>query len=141
MDEEEKKKFLAEARVGPFGRFIYLDKLGRPISLLEWHDLSQDIDYRRVGYDELPETAICGASYVSTVWLGLDHSLIFKGPPVIFETMRFCQQLESGYHPSLEFPDPEDPSQRIEQVRYSTEEQARIGHRSIVRLIQEQEMT
>ncbi len=50
--------------------------------------------------------------FVSTVFLGLDHSF-GEGPPLIFETMIFpCQ---------------------VYQTRYTTEKQARKGHKRAVR--------
>src|SRR6185437_442758 len=48
---------------------------------------------------------------VSTIWLGLDHTL-GDGSPLIFETMVFDGHWDSEL-----------------QWRYSTEEQARAGHR------------
>ena len=52
--------------------------------------------------------------YVSTVWLGLDHSF-FSGPPLIFETMVF-----SFFGRSLDI------------NRYSTENEAWAGHWEMV---------
>lgn len=57
-------------------------------------------------------TSLWWGGYVSTVWLGLDHSWL-GGPPLIFESM--C------------FPEGRD------QDRYSTEEQAKAGHAAMVR--------
>lgn len=48
---------------------------------------------------------------LSTVWLGLDHNFML-GPPLIFETMLFSKKRKYEL-----------------QWRYSTEEQARAGHR------------
>ena len=31
-----------------------------------------------------------GTMFVSTVFLGLDHNFSGKGPPILFETMTFC---------------------------------------------------
>lgn len=64
-------------------------------------------DPTRVGSDHI------GEAWVSTVWLGLDHS--FTGtPPLVFETLIF-----GGEH---------DQYMR----RYSTKDQARAGHDEIV---------
>lgn len=52
--------------------------------------------------------------YVSTVWLGLDHSYFPGSDPLIFETMVFNGPLDQ------------------EMMRYSTEEQARKGHGDMV---------
>lgn len=126
---------------------MYRDKMGRPLSLTEWADLFEDSEYRIVSRTEFPATALVPVpSHLSTVWLGLDHNFFPGGPPIIFETMRF-QDIEKisdefglPYRPSTDFPDPEAPKDRTDQVRYSTEEQARLGHAHIVRLIQELEM-
>jgi len=110
--------------------------------------LFEDIAYRRVGYDELPQTSKYGPSYLSTVWLGVDHSFGLGGPPIIFETMRFLMETHElslfpnvRTHPSIEFPSPEEPHDYIEQERYYTEEQASLAHRHILKLIHEREMT
>jgi len=55
--------------------------------------------------------------YVSTVLLGIDHSF-GSGPPIIFETMVFRSDLDSG--------------QDIAMDRYATLEQAREGHAFMV---------
>ncbi len=91
----------------------YYDRQGRQRS---WRDiLANDIqpaadrgeDYRRVA-----ET-IGEAGTVSTVWLGMNHAWD-DGPPLIFESMVFGGLLDQ------------------DQVRYTTEEQARAGHDELV---------
>jgi len=113
---------------------------GEPLTIEEYARLLGDMEYKRVAYDEIPLTTKCPASYLSTVWLGLDHNFLLKGPPLIFETMRFAIERADSFHPMLDFPAPDDPSLRIDQERYSTEEQASLGHSLILRLIQEKEM-
>jgi len=146
MDEDEKDRILNSIRM-VLGRSVYTGKKGEPLTLKEWDDRMGDLEYRRVGYDEIPQTSKNPASYVSTVWLGIDHNFFPNGPPITFETMRFdlvAKPSEFGghmYHPALEFPDPCNPDETTEQERYSTEEQASIGHKTIVRLIQEREMS
>jgi hypothetical protein len=147
QDDDEKKDILDTIRM--FGdRPMYVGKKGEPLTLRQWSDYSEDMSYKRIGYDELPATSVCPASYVSTVWLGIDHNFLMQGPPILFETMRFSLEKEPlemfpgrTYHPSIDFPDPQDPDRRTDQERYLTEEQASIGHRTIVRLIQEREMS
>jgi hypothetical protein len=147
MTKDEMDKFLNAIRLMG-NRPMYMDKFGRPLSLMEWATLSEDLEYKRINYTELAETSVHPASHLSTVWLGLDHNFWPQGPPLIFETMRFVEKgelyklfgKERELHPSLEFPDPDDNTQTTEQVRWSTEEQARLGHARIVRLIQELEM-
>lgn len=57
---------------------------------------------------------------VSTVFIGLDHNFFGQGPPLLFETMIFGSD-----HPDL------DAYQR----RYSTWEEAEIGHLAAVALV------
>jgi len=66
-----------------------------------------DLSYKVLRQEHLP-----GGKWISTVWLGLDHS--FSGPPpLIFETMVFATRNElSG----------------LDQRRYSTEALALTGH-------------
>jgi hypothetical protein len=136
---------------------MYYDRQGFPIPadpdetstepgwmmpVLQWAKLHQDIEYRVVAHDDLPD-----GSYLSTVWLGLDHSA-GMGPPMIFETMRFAGDVSESqfgmggrvrtftYHESLEFPDPRDPDGgTTDQLRYTTEEEALAAHHEIVRRI------
>lgn len=103
-----------------WGRPLYFDKEGKPISMRQWGELkySGDMqsDYARIGWDEVPGEDRDGESaHVSTVWLGIDHG-IRRGddPPVIFET--------------LVFGGPQDGV----MLRYCTEEQAEVGHKAVV---------
>lgn len=136
---------LKKIRLSAFGRPMYLDKMGKPLSLLEWAGLIENLEYKIVGSTEIAPTTINPASRLSTVWLGIDHSFTPFGPPLLFETMRFSLQQKSRqflpgfYHPSLDFPI--DKNEVTDQMRWSTEEQARLGHDRILRLIQELEMT
>jgi hypothetical protein len=136
---------------------MYYDRQGFPIPadpdesstepgwmmpVLQWAKLHQDIAYRVVAHDDLPD-----GSYLSTVWLGLDHAHGL-GPPMIFETMRFAGDVSESqwtmgervstfeYHESLEFPDIFDrEGGTTEQLRYMTEEEALAAHHEIVRRI------
>ena len=60
-----------------------------------------------------------GQARISTVFLCIDHNLTGKGPPVLFETMIF-----GGWHDQV-------------QWRYSTYEEAEIGHKVAVALEQQ----
>lgn len=97
-----------------------------------WYLLNEDHSYRRakdfddvmnhpddawarVAYNEWDE----GAIYVSTVFLGLDHNLMGRGPPLVFETMVF------------------GPYGGDEQWRYSTWEEAEAGHAEVVAMMEE----
>jgi hypothetical protein len=95
-----------------FDRGMYFDRQGHEISLARWAWLNSRerfADYRRIAEDHVD------LYWISTIWLGLDHSF-GSGPPLIFETMVFL----SGT--------PEDMGMQ----RYATEDQARAGHEAIV---------
>lgn len=66
----------------------YYDRDGKLISENEWVAWLRDMDYKRVAV-----TAV-GDVRVSTVWLGLDHGFLDKGPPLIFETLIFGGPLD-----------------------------------------------
>lgn len=91
-------------------RGLYYDREGKPIPLPQWGFLV-GTDYGRVGND------MVGDVRVSTVWLGLDHSI--DGPPIIFETMVFGGPLDG------------------ERWRYATEAEALEGHAAAVRAVRE----
>jgi hypothetical protein len=99
----------------------HFDRSGRRISLAVWVCLCGHPEYKRIARDHI------GPCVVSTVWLGLDHSLDFDGPPVIFETMVFSN--DETWHERLGMAIHEDLG--IQQ-RYCTEDQARAGHAEIV---------
>lgn len=83
----------------------YYDIEGKPISLQEYCFLAQDPTYVTV------DRSLIGDKVVSTVWLGINHS---SNPyqPAIFETMVL---------PECEITE-----------RYSTLEDAKLGHSRIV---------
>lgn len=62
----------------------YYDINGRSLNMLQWATLMGDEEYKRVAYSKFSN-----GYWVSTVWLGIDHSFGFDGGPVIFETMVF----------------------------------------------------
>lgn len=84
----------------------YYDRQGRPIGLMEIAK----------GERRVAETTLPDGKWVSTVWLGIDHSF-GSGPPLIFETMVFPSQGDFG---------------DLDCDRYSTEEEARVGHEAMV---------
>lgn len=98
-------------------RPICYNRNGDPISQDEWSSLVCDKEYKIVRKELINEIM------VSTVWLGLDHSF-FDILPLIFETMVFCKDIENPYHNY--------------QERYSTIEEAIIGHEQVVNLVNEQ---
>lgn len=87
------------------------NKKGEEINNLELARLHSLDDYRIVAQDHLSN-----GYYISTVWLGLDHSF-GTGAPLIFETMVFLS-LADG---STDF-------SGLETYRYETEEAAIKGH-------------
>ena len=66
-------------------------------------------DSRVVGYTE-----ITSETFVSTIFIGIDHRHYGKGPPLLFETMIFNGPLD-GY-----------------QWRYASWDDASTGHRAAV---------
>jgi len=92
----------------------YYDRQGNPISdTLAWAKKYEDEEEKRVAEDTLPD-----GKWVSTVWLGLDHSF-GEGPPLIFETMVFPKHGDFG---------------ELYCARYSTEEEAATGHKKVVQM-------
>ena len=81
--------------------------------LTEWARWFQTAD-RVVFQDQLE------GHLVSTVFLGLDHRFLGKGPPILFETMVFCKHEK----PACEFD--------CDQRRYCTWLEAEAGHKVMV---------
>ena len=89
----------------------YYDRQGHPIATMqEWRR-------RRESERRVAETTLSDGKWVSTVWLGLDHSF-GSGPPLIFETMVFDRE-KSGMSD-------------LDCDRYSTEAEALAGHAAMV---------
>jgi hypothetical protein len=111
-----------------------LDRQGNPISMRQFGELHASEDYVRVAADHLDD----GQLWVSTVWLGLDHGF-GSGPPLTFETMVFVhlteEQIEARRRQwaTITTLDPgRFPWEESMIERYSTEDEARDGHRKIV---------
>lgn len=101
------------------GRALYFDRQGNPISMRRWSELLEqgldpdggygDGSYKRVAQDQVDD------SWVSTVWLGIDHSCgLETHTPLIFETMIFGGRYADA------------------QMHYCTEEDAARGHAEAV---------
>jgi hypothetical protein len=88
---------------------MFYDRQGMPMDLETWITKSGDPKYRRVASTVLPD-----GKQVSTVWIGLNYHT-FRGPPLIFETMD-CPSEDSDF----------------DSMRYSTEEEALVGHNRLV---------
>lgn len=96
---------------------MWFDREGKPLrDYGEIEKLLRDVKYKRVA-----QTTLKDGTWISTVWLGLDHSFgrftNQRENPLIFETMVF---------PSKEKLLDEDVE------RYSTLEEAKAGHKRMV---------
>jgi len=102
---------------------MYYYRDGSPITqgetntdnLLIWGRLHSDPEYKRVAETTLPD-----GTWISTVWLGLDHGVNLGQQdyqPLIFETMVFESEGSSEDH---------------DQVRYATMTEALAGHDAMV---------
>lgn len=80
--------------------------------LMLWAMWFGNIDNRRVA-----ETHFAIGSWVSTVFLGLDHNFWGEGPPILFETMVFAD---------------DGCSDDLGQERYATWDEAVAGHERAV---------
>ena len=87
----------------------YYARDGTPIDMMEWASLPRT--NKRVA-----ETVLPNGNWVSTVWLGLNHSY-GGGLPLIFETMVFPNKDDYG---------------DLDCERYSTEAEAVAGHERMV---------
>lgn len=97
----------------------WYDKEGRPLTPEKFEQLQRtDPEYKRVASSVITSSADASIRlWVSTVWLGLDHSFTPGDRPVIFETMVFSS---------------EAPSRERACHRYCTEQEAREGHQELV---------
>ena len=109
----------------PRYRYI-LDEDGKPIpcgDLLRW------ARWMEGGHLRIAETTLSDGSWVSTVFLGIDHRIALLdgsgAAPILFETMVF--QVKGR-------PTDKDPfdMEGIDQRRYCTRDQALAGHAEIV---------
>ena len=69
--------------------------------------------------------------YVSTVFIALDHGLFGDGPPLVFESMAFQHEgrmIDFGFGNG-----PEPVAETLDQQRYSSWDDAEIGHKAMVR--------
>ena len=84
---------------------IYYDEDGNPVGADKYYELWSN---RWQIYTEY------GGIDVSTVFLGIDHSFMEGGPPLLFETMIFGGERDG------------------EQMRYATKSEAIAGHNQAV---------
>lgn len=85
--------------------------------VLEWAQwFERDEAARRVGFDRLDG----GRVVVSTIFLGLDHNFLFEdAPPILYETMVFGGVMDH------------------ETERYSTWDEAAVGHAFMISRVEE----
>jgi hypothetical protein len=68
--------------------------------------------------------------WVSTVFLGLDHNFHWRGPPTVFESMAFQDEgrtIDVGDGSRMPVPE------QLDCERYSSWDDAEIGHQAMVR--------
>jgi hypothetical protein len=94
----------------------YYDRQGNPLSFEQWVEAyeTRDVVVKQSRHNERGRDI-----WLSTVWLGLDHS--FGGPPLIFETMTF-------HLVPPEWNSVHGDKRGEEQRRYTTEAEALAGH-------------
>jgi hypothetical protein len=95
---------------------MFYDKDGLAVSMQSWATLRETDSYVVLKQEDAKD-----GSWVSTVWIGIDHSFGGK-KPLIFETMVF---------PSRDNLDPTDCR------RYPTKKEALAGHSEIMKSIEE----
>jgi len=89
----------------------YYDRDGNPMDMMDYSRQFANMEYKRVKETTLPD-----GTWISTVWLGIDHHF-GDGPPLIFETMVFSSQEDMADH---------------DCERYSTLAEAEAGHTAMV---------
>ncbi len=90
-------------------------------ALIEWGRFMEEIQVRRVLLTE-----VVAGTFVSTVFLGLDHNFYASGPPILWETMVWTEVA----------PPPAQQWRNREwwdiERRYSNQSEARDGHAEVV---------
>lgn len=92
---------------------VYYDWNGEPITQEQW------MSPARFGSKRVRETTLANGFWISTVYMGIDHSYMPDEPPIIYETMAFTPDGRGGF----------------DEMRYATLEQALIGHEIMVERI------
>lgn len=112
-----------------FGKYyMHYKRNGKPYTgpdaVDQW---AKDFDKSENKIVKQENTNLFGLFWVSTVWLGLNHSFGPNEPPKVFETMVFCRFPFPGFRHSR-FQGCSD----LDMARYSTEKQAFVGHQMAV---------
>ena len=92
----------------------YIEQDGVPI-------LELDL-YTWAHWFETHDTMVAQTKYVSTIFLGVNHNMSGVGPPLLYETMVFCGDIDCDKY----------------QERYATREDAELGHKRVVALVQKE---
>lgn len=102
MDDWTERFLEGQERLSTGVRYYAPD--GSPLTTLQWAEMFEDrsdlphwVSYVRGGF---PHQEI----YVSTVWLGLDHSFGW-GPPLVWETMAWPEDDPGNDMVCLRYPD------------------------------------
>lgn len=107
----------------------WYDPTGKQYTAKSFRQRMEDInkDLRDPKKKIVKQETVYGFLWISTVWLGIDYGFNFdENPdyrPLIYETMVFKRNPFTG---QIEF-------LNVEAERYSTREEAEIGHRLMVR--------
>jgi len=95
----------------------FFDRDGEPMSLRQWAIKQEDDEYSHLAYDVVGEFA------VSTVWVGISTNPMINLP---FETAIFDRDITKDY-----------PGKVLQNYRWSSEPQAMIQHRAVVKNIRD----
>lgn len=120
IEDEYEKQF---GRPRPRDKFILNDqKVAIPVNFGEWA-----IWFEKAGQDRIVKQEVVGEWFVSTVFLGIDHSFGLSPARKLFETMVFVNErtVKSNFSKKKYRADQY-------QERYSTWPQAEKGHDAIV---------
>lgn len=99
-------------------RNLYYKRNGEPYEgTLKEQAIQFEKDYRKGFYRRIKESILKNETWISTVWLGINHNHLPYGKPLIFETMVFPK---------------EGTFTELDSNRYSTEEEAIKGHKRMV---------
>ena len=95
---------------------------GEPLTIIQFSKLYEN--KKRVLKQE---RVLGGKVFLSTVLLGIDHGFGLSKKPIIFETMAFCEysfgRNDFGFS-----------HHEVFQTRYTTKEDAMLGHRLVKKL-------
>jgi hypothetical protein len=92
-------------------------------SLIEWGRWFEDDERRRVAYTGNDR------KWVSTVFLGINNRFWGGGPPILFETMVFAHEGRTTDWGR----GPQPVATALDDQRYSSWDDAEIGHKAMVR--------